>query len=129
MRLSPVLDAATRTGLVEIEVANPKLELRAEMFARVELDLGNWHKALLVPREALVIHEQQRGVFKVQEQTARFQPVESGGTQGGEVEVISGVKEGESVITLGVNLVRNGDKVRLRSPKPVATATTNREGS
>ncbi len=129
VRLSPVLDAATRTGLVEIEVANPKLELRAEMFARVELDLGNWHKALLVPREALVIHEQQRGVFKVQEQTARFQPVESGGTQGGEVEVISGVKEGESVITLGVNLVRNGDKVRLRSPKPVATATTNREGS
>ena len=129
VRLSPVLDAATRTGLVEIEVANPKLELRAEMFARVELDLGNLHKALLVPREALVIHDQQRGVFKVQEQTARFQPVESGGTQGGEVEVISGVKEGESVITLGVNLVRNGDKVRLRNRKPVATATTNREGS
>jgi RND family efflux transporter MFP subunit len=122
IRLSPILDPATRTGSVEIEVPNPKMMLKAEMFARVELDLGTRHNTLLVPREALVSHDQQRGVFKLQEDTARFQPVDAGITQGGEVEVISGLKEGESVITLGVNLVKNGDKVRLRSEKPARTA-------
>ncbi len=40
IRLSPILDPATRTGSVEIEVPNPNMLLKAEMFARVELDLG-----------------------------------------------------------------------------------------
>ena len=131
IRLSPILDPATRTGSVEIEVPNPKMMLKAEMFARVELDLGTRHNTLLVPREALVSHDQQRGVFKLQDDTARFQPVDAGITQGGEVEVISGLKEGEAVITLGVNLVKNGDKVRLRSEKPSGTAqkTQKKEGA
>jgi RND family efflux transporter MFP subunit len=131
IRLSPILDPATRTGSVEIEVPNPKMMLKAEMFARVELDLGTRHNTLLVPREALVSHDQQRGVFKLQDDTARFQPVDAGITQGGEVEVISGLKEGEVVITLGVNLVKNGDKVRLRSGKPAGTAqkTQKKEGA
>jgi RND family efflux transporter MFP subunit len=122
IRLSPILDPATRTGSVEIEVPNPKMMLKAEMFARVELDLGTRHNTLLIPREALVSHDQQRGVFKLQDDTARFQPVDAGIIQGGEVEVISGLKEGEAVITLGVNLVKNGDKVRQRSEKPAGTA-------
>ena len=122
IRLSPILDPATRTGSVEIEVPNPKMMLKAEMFARVELDLGTRHNTLLVPREALVSHDQQRGVFKLQDDIARFQPVDAGVTQGGDVEVISGLKEGEAVITLGVNLVKNGDKVQLRSEKPAGTA-------
>jgi RND family efflux transporter MFP subunit len=122
IRLSPILDPATRTGSVEIEVPNPKMMLKAEMFARVELDLGTRHNTLLIPREALVSHDQQRGVFKLQDETARFQPVDAGIIQGGEVEVISGLKEGEAVITLGVNLVKNGDKVRQRSEKPAGTA-------
>ena len=122
IRLSPVLDPATRTGSVEIEVPNPNMLLKAEMFARVELDLGTRHNTLLIPREALVSHDQQRGVFKFQDDTARFQAVDAGVSQGGEVEVISGLKEGEAVITLGVNLVKNGDKVRLKSEKPSGTA-------
>jgi hypothetical protein len=48
--------------------------------------------------------------------------VDAGVTQDGDVEVISGLKEGEAVITLGVNLVKNGDKVQLRSEKPSGTA-------
>ena len=122
IRLSPILDPATRTGSVEVEVPNPKMMLKAEMFARVELDLGTRHNTLLVPREALVSHDQQRGVFKLQDDIARFQPVDAGVAQGGEVEVISGLKEGEAVITLGVNLVKNGDRVQLRSEKPAGTA-------
>jgi RND family efflux transporter MFP subunit len=122
IRLSPILDPATRTGSVEIEVPNPNMLLKAEMFARVELDLGTRHNTLLIPREALISHDQQRGVFKLQEDTARFQAVDAGVSQGGEVEVISGLKEGEAVITLGVNLVKNGDRVRLRSENPSGTA-------
>jgi membrane fusion protein (multidrug efflux system) len=130
VRISPVLDAATRTGLVEIEVPNSKFMLKAEMFARVVLDLGTRHNTLLVPREAVISHEQQRGVFKFQDGAARFQPVEAGVSQDGEVEVISGLKEGESVITLGVNLVKHGDKVQLKAPKPEATAQNRQqEGS
>ena len=40
MRISPLLDAQTRNGLVEIEIPNRGGTLKGEMFARVELDLG-----------------------------------------------------------------------------------------
>jgi RND family efflux transporter MFP subunit len=41
MRISPLLDAQTRNGLVEIEIPNRGGMLKGEMFARVELDLGS----------------------------------------------------------------------------------------
>ena len=46
-RIAPVLDAATRSALIEIDIPNPKGELKAEMFARIELDLGATREAYI----------------------------------------------------------------------------------
>jgi RND family efflux transporter MFP subunit len=113
MRISPLLDAQTRHGLVEIEIPNRGGMLKGEMFARIELDLGSARETTLLPRDALVYRGEQPGVYVIESEEAKFVAVETGLTQEEKVEVISGVKVGDTVISRGSNLIKEGDRVRV----------------
>jgi HlyD family secretion protein len=117
-RVSPMLDPATRTGEVEIYVHNAGMDLRAEMFARVTLDLGGRRRGILVPREALVYRGERSGVFILKEKRAHFRPVEVGVTQQSVVEILDGVQPGEQIISMGASLINDGDEVRLKEEDP-----------
>jgi len=114
LRVSPMMDPATRTGEVEIHVSNPENLLRGEMFARVTLDLGSSRKGILVPRESLVYKGDQSGVFTLDGSIARFRHVQPGVTQQSSVEILRGLKAGEKVIAMGASLLKDGDQVRLK---------------
>jgi RND family efflux transporter MFP subunit len=113
MRISPLLDAQTRNGLVEVEIPNPGAVLKGEMFARVELDLGTARETALLPRDALVYRGEQPGVYVIEADKAKFVTVETGLTQEDKVELVSGLKVGDTVITRGSNLIKDGDSVRV----------------
>jgi HlyD family secretion protein len=117
-RLSPIMDPATRTGEVEIYVSNDRLDLRAEMFARMTLNLGGQRKGILVPREALVYRGDQSGVFALSGNRVQFRPVQVGITQQNAVEILDGINLGERVVSMGASLLKDGDEVRLRSERP-----------
>jgi HlyD family secretion protein len=113
MRISPLLDAQTRNGIVEIEITNRDGRLKGEMFARVGLDLGGERETTLLPRDALVYRGDQPGVYVVESEKAKFIALETGLTQEDKVEVISGLEAGATVITRGSNLLKDGDPVRV----------------
>ena len=112
-RISPVLDAATRTAQVEIEIANPQAELKSEMFARVMLDLASTREAILIPREALVYRGQQPGVYVVEAKRPIFRTIETGLTQGDDVEVLSQLDPGTTIITRGATMVTDGTQISI----------------
>ncbi|MBL8175635.1 MAG: efflux RND transporter periplasmic adaptor subunit [Bryobacterales bacterium] len=112
-RISPVLDAATRSATVEVEIPNPDGGLRAEMFARVKLDLGAMREAVLIPREALVYRGTQPGVFLLDRQRALFRAIETGGSMGDDVEVMGGLDVGTTIVTRGASMLREGDQVKI----------------
>jgi RND family efflux transporter MFP subunit len=116
VRISPLLDSQTRTAQVEIELPNPSGRLKAEMFARVDLNLTTQREALLIPRDALVYRSNRPGVFVVETNVVRFQPIETGLTEGGRIEVLAGLTEKETVVTRGANLLKNGDSVEVVAP-------------
>ena len=60
-----MLDPATRSAEIEIEIPNPGFRLKPGMYARVTLGIGNRSEALVVPREAVVTRAGARGVFVV----------------------------------------------------------------
>ncbi len=113
MRISPLLDAQTRNGSVEIEIPNREAMLKGEMFARVELDLGSSRETTLLPRDALVYRGDQPGVYVIESEKAKFLALETGLTQEDKVEVINGLKAGDTVITRGSNLLKDGDRVKV----------------
>ena len=113
MRIVPLLDPQTRNGQVEIEIPNRNNLLKGEMFARIELNLGSERETTLLPRDALVYRGDQPGVYTIDKDVAKFLPVETGLTQADKVEVVSGLKVGDVVITRGSNLLKDGDRVRV----------------
>jgi RND family efflux transporter MFP subunit len=127
-RIAPVLDAATRSAAVEVEIPNTSGSLRAEMFARVKLDLGTERNAVLIPREALVYRGQQPGVYVFSAKRPEFRSVETGTAQGQHIEVLSNLAAGTKIINRGAAMLTEGDQVRVveekeaegASPKPAA---------
>ena len=116
-RIAPVLDPATRTAEIEIEVPNPDFRLKPGMYARVNLVVGNKSQALVVPREAVVIRTTARGVFRVDagggSPTAQFVALVTGLEDERHVEVIDGVAEGDLVVTTGAAGLQHGDPILL----------------
>ena len=95
----PTLKAETRSVPVRIELANPGQLLKPAMFAQVELPIGGTAPVLTVPDSA-VIDSGTRRIVLVQLEEGRFEPreVELGARSGNYVEVLKGVREGESVV-------------------------------
>ena len=113
-RVSPVLDAATRSALVEVEIPNRNVGLKAEMFARVTLDLANFRSAVLIPREALVYRGQQPGVYVLgTDNKPVFREIEPGVVHGDELEVLANLQEGTRIVTKGATMLTDGVQVRV----------------
>jgi len=95
----PTLMAETRTVPVRIELANPKGRLKPAMFADVDIPTAGAAPVLTVPTSA-VIDSGTRQVVVVQLAEGRFEPrpVKLGQRGGEFVQVLEGVKEGESVV-------------------------------
>ena len=101
----PWLDGATRTGRVRVELPNPGLVLKPEMYAEVtfERDLG---ERLAVPQSAVLYAGDRDFVFlDLGDGRLRPQAVKVGGHAGDWVEILDGVGEGDLVVTSGNFLV------------------------
>ena len=110
-RLAPILDPATRTAQMEVEVPNPSSRLKPGMYARVRFVVADQPNALVVPRNAIVDLEGTRGVFIAAEKTARFTPIQTGIVDQEAVEVTSGLADGDTVVTIGAASLRDGDPI------------------
>jgi len=109
--LNPVLDAATRTNQVRIKVANPDSKLKPEMFINVliNIDLG---KKLAVPVSAVLDTGLRKIVYVSRENNViESREVKLGAKTQDYYEVLSGLSEGESVVTSGNFLIDSESKL------------------
>ena len=110
--IDPMLDAATRTTRVRIQVDDPDGILKPEMFVNVSIavDLG---MILTVPQEAVFSTGQRKIVFVDQGQ-GLFEPrqVTTGVTADGYTEIKDGLSEGERVVTSGNFLIDSESRLK-----------------
>jgi len=111
--ISPAVDPATGVGLVRIRVPNSGGLLRLGLFLSAEIPVETHARALVVPPQAIYRDEAgQPRVFVVSGDSATAVPVELGIETKDRVELLAGVKEGDTVIlTGGYGL---GDKANIR---------------
>lgn len=122
-RVSPVVDAATGTFRVVAQFKDDSGKLRSGMFGRVRIVYDQRSDALVVPRAALVGDNKDASVFVVDKDVAKRRKVTLGYADGGQVEIVDGLAEGEQVVTLGQAALRDGAKVQVINPEaPVAVA-------
>lgn len=121
-RISPVLDTKTRSAEAQILFDNKDLKISPGMFARASIVLAKRENALSLPDSALSGCRRENAqalcdVFVVQKALAFKRTVVTGLKSQGRVEVLGGLKAGETVAVSSVSLLRDGLEVReVREP-------------
>ncbi len=116
-RFSYVLDDASRTMLVEIELPNPKLDLRPGMYATVKIGIERKASALLVPVDAVVTEKAGTSVFVLADNKAKKTRVQTGFNDGTQVEISSGLSADQNVIVVGKRAMADGQAVSISESK------------
>lgn len=110
--VAPQFDGATRTARLRVELNNADGALRPDMYAEVSLrvDLG---KRLVVPDEAVLYSGANRVVF-LDLGDGRLLPrkIKTGLRNGGWIEVLEGLKEGDTIVTSGNFLIASESKLK-----------------
>jgi RND family efflux transporter MFP subunit len=112
-RVAPILDPATRTAQVEIEVPNGNYRLKPGMYARAKFTVEKHENTLLVPTVAVADVSGKIGVFIPTGETANFHPVTTGIQHQDFTEVVAGLQEGQKIISTGAAALREGDRIAL----------------
>jgi membrane fusion protein (multidrug efflux system) len=119
--INPQVDAATRNIQMQATVANTEERLRPGMFVNVAVVLPARQNVLAIPATAVLYAPYSDSVFVVEEkkeekngqpgQVVRQKFVRLGEKKGDYVAIVSGLEEGDTVVSTGVFKLRNGQSV------------------
>ncbi len=126
-RVAAIVDAASGTASVRIDLDEANTPLRPGQFVRIGIERERIADALLLPKSTVVLDGKRAEVFTVANGLARRQAVTLGGEQDGWVHVLDGLADNAQVISLGQAQLSDGDAVVVVNPvATTATASTAR---
>ena len=114
-RITPSIDASTRTFPVELTLANDKELVKPGMYARVTMNYGT-RKNIVVPDVAVVkqLGSGNRYIYVYnQDGTVAYKKVELGRRFGDKYEILSGIADGDVVVTSGQVALKDGIAVEV----------------
>lgn len=107
-KISPVVDPASRSSLIEIVLDNPEGKLKPGMFAKVEIILEVKKDALVILQEAVIGKDNGASVFVIEDNKAVLKNIVLGLRQGPYYEVKEGLKKGDLVVIMGQQRIFEG---------------------
>jgi RND family efflux transporter MFP subunit len=118
--ISPVVDAASRTMEVRINVDNPGSKLKAGMFAKVRIITEAKSSIVKIPGNALIQRSGENYVFTVATdptdpafRIARRQSVVPGILVDGVLEIQSGLNPNQEIIVRGQTFLEDGSRINV----------------
>ena len=122
------IDPVTRNFPVELKLINGTKEITPGMMAELELITDKKDKAITVPNDVFIVNQKgEKIVYVVKDTTAHQNIITTGISNEKVTEVISGLTEGDKIVVMGQELLKDGVKVIVQKTKPVNTEM-NKEG-
>jgi len=112
-QIAPVVDTATGTVKVTVEALSPPAGVRPGAFVSIGIVRERHERAVLLPRTAVIRELRAAHVFVTEGDTAVKRAVTLGIEEDENVEVLTGVAEGESVVTAGQGGLDDGQKIKV----------------
>lgn len=112
-RISPVVDSETGTFKVTIYVDETKDMLRPGMFGRVKIVYDTRENTRMIPKSAVISEDLAQSVYVIKDSLAFKKEIQTGYTNGSNVEVINGLDDGEMVVTIGQGSLQDSSKVSV----------------
>lgn len=111
--IEPRIDPATRTLKIRALAENRRGNLLPGQFVKVELVLESMANAILVPTEAVIPEQAGKKVFILNNGKANEVFIETGIRTANSLEVLSGLKENDTLLTTGILQLRQGMDVQI----------------
>jgi RND family efflux transporter MFP subunit len=115
VRNASAIDPASRTLLVEVDVANPGSLLLPGAYASVHLKLPEKIRSVTIPANTLLFRREGLRVGVVRDGRANLVPVSIGRDYGATVEIVSGLTASDAIIVDPSDSLENGAPVRLHA--------------
>lgn len=113
--LDATISESSRTRQILVVVDNAKGDLIAGGYAKVSVELSSGRaKSIPIPAESLTLDKDGAYVFIAKDGKAQMTRVETGLRTPIAVDVVSGLNEGDTVITSGLISIRQGSSIRIR---------------
>jgi RND family efflux transporter MFP subunit len=120
-QIVPASNAQSRSFLVKIPLNNSG-KLISGMFGRIALPIGATKETLLIPTTALIQRGQLQGVYvlenvedkAISKTITMMRWVKTGKTQDGQIEIVSGLKAGDRIVTSNIAQLSDGQAVTTR---------------
>ncbi len=113
--VNPEAEQSSHSFIVRAVLQYQNENMRPGLFVRVLVPSMASMDAILVPESAIVRVGDNDVVFRIVEGMAIKTPVTIGVRQGGEVEVITGINQGDIIVTAGQSRIRDGGIVQIYS--------------
>jgi multidrug efflux pump subunit AcrA (membrane-fusion protein) len=125
VRTAKALDLNTRTLMVEVDIENRKGELLPGSYAQVHLKLPMKHPALIVPVGALLFRSEGLRLVTLDNQNrAHLQRITVGRDWGTQIEVLTGLEQGQRIVNSPPDAIEEGEKVNVASTPPSNPGST-----
>jgi len=111
--LSPAVSTETRTFKGKILIDNPELKLRPGMFVKADIVVASKDSAIVVPKNIMLSSNRGKVIYIVEQSTARERRITTGIENQDQVEVLTGLKRNERLVTKGFETLRNDSKVKV----------------
>jgi membrane fusion protein (multidrug efflux system) len=111
--IEPKIDPSTRTLKLRAICSSSYKSLFPGAFANVELNLKETDDAILIPSVAVVPELKGQSVYVYNNGMVNSRQVELGVREENTVQIVSGLSEGDTVITSGILQIRPGSKVKI----------------
>lgn len=111
------VDQNTRTLRIKALVTATHRELVPGVFAKINLQLGKDDNALLVPTQSVIPNIRNKQVVVLRKDSAQFTVVETGIRDSAYVQILNGIKVGDTVVTTGLMAIRPNSKLKITKLK------------
>jgi membrane fusion protein (multidrug efflux system) len=130
-RVSPVVDPQTGTFKITIEIVDPERRIKPGMFGRIGVIYDMHEDALQIPRSAIIGDQGAASVFVVEEGRAVRKTINTGYSNRGMVEVTSGLRDDELVVTVGQASLKQDSRVSIinQAADPDLAADASEQGN
>jgi RND family efflux transporter MFP subunit len=109
--INPRIDVQTGTVKVTVEVFDDSLRLKPGMFVEARIVIGMKENVLVIPRKAILYKQNLTYVFVMNRNQVSQREVTLGLSEEDDVEVLSGLEEGETIVAVGVEGLKDGQRV------------------
>lgn len=108
--------ARTRAVRLTPDLSNTKVKLVANQSVVLQVPQGQTRNVITVPKDAIVNRQSGKIVFVFQKGSVRSAAIEIGESFNGKFEILSGLRPGQKIIVKGNELLRPGQRVRIKKP-------------